>query len=133
MRPLTVRVATEADGSKVVFVQAKAETGTLWLELDSGNNGSTYLAPQAIKQLGITLPKGEKASVQLQLAGFGEVPVVARRRTMIYDGQLGIGMISKFVWTIDLKTSRAWIKPEKQKYSDVAPKGSKTGRMMGQG
>lgn len=108
MRPVNLRVATHASGSTDLFVQAKADTGTLWLQLDSGNNGPTGLAPNAIKQLGITLPKGKSKSIKLDLIGFGEVPVKVIRREMIYDGQLGIGLFRKLILTIDLKHGQAW-------------------------
>ncbi len=114
MQPIRVRVVTEASGSMAVFAQARARTGTLWMELDSGNNGPTFLAPHAVTQLGIKLPEGKTKSMQLALTGFGKVPVKVSRRTMIYDGQLGIGMIDDYVWTIDLEHGKAWIKPADQ-------------------
>lgn len=108
MHPVHVRVVTEANGSVAVFLQARAQTGTLWLELDSGNNGPTFLAPHAVKQLGITLPEGKKKSLAIDLIGLGKVPATVARRSMIYDGQLGIGMIRKLVLTLDMADGRAW-------------------------
>lgn len=108
MHPINLRVATHASGGTDLFVQAKADTGTLWLQLDSGNNGPTGLAPHAIKQLGIVLPKGESKTINLNLVGLGEVPLKVIRRSMIYDGQLGSGLFRKLVLTIDLKRGLAW-------------------------
>lgn len=114
MRPLDVRIATLPSGGVEVFVQAKARKGTLWLQLDSGNNGPTFLAPHAIEQLGISLPKDEKKSLQIELAGFGAVSAKVARRSMIYDGQLGLALISKLVITLDLENGKAWAKPVDQ-------------------
>ncbi|MBP1474524.1 hypothetical protein J7I44_09430 [Frateuria sp. MAH-13] len=108
MTPLDVRVATLPSGAIEVFVRATAAKGTLWLQLDSGNNGPTFLAPHAIEQLGLDLPKGEKKDVALDLTHFGSVAATVARRDMIYDGQLGIGLIGKMVITIDLQHDRAW-------------------------
>lgn len=108
MTPLDVRVATLPNGAVEIFVRAKAAKGTLWLQLDSGNNGPTFLAPHAIEQLGLDLPEGEKKNVALDLTHFGSVPATVVRRDMIYDGQLGIGVIGKMVITIDLQHERAW-------------------------
>ena len=111
MKPLEVRLATLPSGAIEVFVQARAAKGTLWLQLDSGNNGPTFLAPHAIEQLGLDLPKGESKQVDLDLTHFHRVPATVARRDMIYDGQLGIGLISKLVITLDLQHGKAWAAP----------------------
>lgn len=108
MRPIGVRVSTGASGSVEVFLEARAQTGTLWLQLDSGNDGPTFLAPHAVKQLGIVLPPGERDSLNIDLIGLGELPITVMRRPMIYDGQLGLGAIRKLLLTIDLADGRAW-------------------------
>jgi hypothetical protein len=115
MQPLEVRMATLPSGGLEVFVQARAAKGTLWLELDSGNNGPTFLAPHAIEQLGLDLPKGDTRQVDLELTHFGSMPAKVARRDMIYDGQLGIGLISKLVITLDLQHGKAWAAPAEQK------------------
>ena len=111
MKPLEVRLATLPSGGIEVFVQARAAKGTLWLQLDSGNNGPTFLAPHAIEQLGLDLPEGKTKQVDLDLTHFHGVPTTVARREMIYDGQLGIGLISKLVITLDLQHGTAWAAP----------------------
>ena len=51
MKPLEVRRATLPSGGVEVFVQAMAARGTLWLQLGSGNNGPTFLAPHDIRRM----------------------------------------------------------------------------------
>src|SRR6185437_3243318 len=45
MRPINVRITVDASGAVVPFIEARAKTGTLWLEVDSGNDGPVFLAP----------------------------------------------------------------------------------------
>lgn len=111
MHPLAVRVATLPSGGMDVFVQAKAKEGTLWLQLDSGNNGPTFLAPHALDQLGIDVPDGESRALDLALTGYGRIATRVKRRDMIYDGQLGLGVIRHLVITLDLENDRAWAAP----------------------
>lgn len=113
MRPLKARITMGADGARAVFVQAKSRVGKLWLELDSGNAGAVLLAPHAIGQLGMQLPESGKRAVELDIPGLGRVPVVAMRKSIIYDGVLDLAMMEHFVWTIDLKDNRVWARPIK--------------------
>jgi hypothetical protein len=108
MTPLDMRLATLPSGGVEVFIKVKATKGTLWLQLDSGNNGPTFLAPHAIEQLGLDLPKGEKKRVALDLTHFQSMPATVARRDMIYDGQLGIDVIDKLIITLDLQHGKAW-------------------------
>lgn len=108
MTPLDMRLATLPSGGVEVFINAKATKGSLWLQLDSGNDGPTFLAPHAIEQLGLDLPKGEKKRVALDLTHFQSMPATVARRDMIYDGQLGIDVIGKLIITLDLQHGRAW-------------------------
>ena len=110
MRRLNVRIATLPSGGMEVFVQAKANQGTLWLQLDSGNNGPTFLAPHALAQLGIAVPPGSQKKLDLNLTDFGSMPATVKRRSMIYDGQLGLALMRKLVITLDLENGRAWAK-----------------------
>lgn len=108
MKPLELRLATLPSGAVEAFVQAKAAHGTLWLQLDSGNNGPTFLAPHAIEQLGLALPAGATKRVELDLTHFQPMQADVARRDMIYDGQLGLELIRRMLITIDLARGKAW-------------------------
>lgn len=108
MRPLKIRMATLPSGGMEVFVQAQAKKGNRWLQLDSGNNGPTFLAPHSLQQLGIAKTDEPPEMLNLQLTDFDTVQTQVKRRAMIYDGQLGLDLIRKLVITLDLESGRAW-------------------------
>jgi Aspartyl protease len=108
MHPVNVRLVRGAGGDLVPFIEVRARTGTLWLEIDSGNNGPVFLSPVAQGQLGIRIPPGGQDSLMLDVVGLGPVPVVARTRDMIYDGQLDPPFLRQMRLTVDFATSRAW-------------------------
>lgn len=108
MRPVNVRIVRDAAGGVVPFIEARAGTGTLWMEVDSGNNGPVFLAPHAERQLGISIPAGETRRLDLDVIGLGTVPVTAASRKLIYDGQLDPAFLRRIQLTLDLGHGRAW-------------------------
>lgn len=108
MTRIPARIVREANGAVSVFLEAKAKVGTLWLELDTGNNGPAFLAPHALAQLGLDVPKGKTADVSLDLSGLGAVRVQAAPREMIYDGQLNPAFTRQLVLTVDLARDQVW-------------------------
>ncbi|MDE3216732.1 MAG: nuclear transport factor 2 family protein [Gemmatimonadota bacterium] len=108
MHPIHVRLVRGAGGDVVPFIEARADTGTLWLEMDSGNNGPVFLAPHALRQLGLSVEKGKRAEASLDVIGLGPVPATVAGRDMVYDGQLDPAFLRRIVVTIDLATGRAW-------------------------
>lgn len=108
MRPINVRVTLDASGAVVPFIQVRAKTGTLWLEVDSGNNGPVFLAPHAQKQLGISIPQHVTRPLDLDVIGLGRVPVKVASRKLIYDGQLDPAFLRQMEFTLDLAHDRAW-------------------------
>ncbi|HET9106838.1 MAG TPA: hypothetical protein VFN79_06570 [Steroidobacteraceae bacterium] len=90
------------------FIEARARTGTLWLEVDSGNNGPVFLAPHAQRQLAITIPARGRRELDLDVIGLGRVPVTAASRGMIFDGELDPAFLRRILLTIDLRRDRAW-------------------------
>ncbi len=108
MRPIPVRIVRGAGGDLVVFIEIQAKTGTLWMEVDTGNNGPVFLAPHAQVQLGIHLPKGKDRPLDLEVIGLGAVPVQAASRDMIYDGELDPAFLRQMVLTVDFNHRKAW-------------------------
>ncbi|HEV2271904.1 MAG TPA: aspartyl protease family protein [Steroidobacteraceae bacterium] len=108
MRPISVRIVRGAGGDVVPFIEARAKTGTLWMEVDSGNDGPVFLAPYAQRQLGISIPVHGKRALDLDVIGLGPVPVTAGSRDMIYDGQLDPAFLRQIQLTIDFGRGKAW-------------------------
>ncbi|MFI4909481.1 MAG: retropepsin-like aspartic protease [Steroidobacterales bacterium] len=108
MRPIRIRIARGAGGDVVPFIEAQAKTGTLWLEVDSGNDGPVFLAPHAQRQLGISIPKHGKRQLDVDVVGLGPVPVTAASRELIFDGQLDPAFLRQIELTIDFERGKAW-------------------------
>lgn len=108
MARLTARFANQAGGASVdPFVEVHAETGTLWLELDSGNIGRTLLAPHAFEQLGLESTDDQVA--ELDIAGLGPVPLEIRMiEGCIYDGVLSIELFEGRRITFDAEGGEIW-------------------------
>jgi hypothetical protein len=113
MHPVNVRVARGAGGDVVPFIEVRAKTGTLWMEVDSGNNGPVFLAPHAQAQLGVSIPEHGKRQLDLDVIVLGPVPVTAASRDLINDGQLDPAFLRQIQLTIDFAHNRAWAKLDK--------------------
>jgi hypothetical protein len=108
MRPIHVRIVRDPGGGVEPFIEARAQTGTVWMEVDSGNNGPVFLAPHAQRQLGISIAAHETRQLDLDVIGLGRVPITAASRDLIYDGQLDPAFLRQIQLTIDLGHGRAW-------------------------
>lgn len=113
MHPVNIRIARGAGGDVVPFIEARAKTGTLWMEVDSGNNGPVFLAPHAEEQLGISIPEHGKRQLDLDVIGLGPVPVTAASRDLIYDGQLDPAFLRQIQLTVDFEHGKAWARFDK--------------------
>ena len=108
MHPIPIRIVRGAGGDVEPFIEVRARTGTLWMEVDSGNNGPVFLAPNAQQQLGIQIPQGKKRRLDLDVVGLGKIPATVASRNMIYDGQLDPGFLKQLVLTVDFNRRKAW-------------------------
>jgi hypothetical protein len=108
MHPLRVRITRDQAGALVPFIETRARTGTLWVEVDSGNDGPVFLAPHAQRQLAITIRPGGRRALDLDVIGLGPVPVTAATRGLIFDGELDPAFLRQIVLTLDLRHDRAW-------------------------
>jgi hypothetical protein len=108
MTPLKTRLATGDDGAALVlFVAARADSGELWLEFDSGNLDELLLAPHAMQALARRAVP-DTTTVLLHLAGAAPIDIRARVRPLIYDGVLNASFIEQRVFTMDLISGRVW-------------------------
>jgi len=107
---LSARFAHQAGGASVdPFVEVRAEVGTLWMELDSGNIGRTILAPQVPAQLGIP---AETDAAPLEVVGLGPVSLSLRvKDPCIYDGVLSVEIFEGRTFTFDPVAGRIWSGP----------------------
>jgi hypothetical protein len=113
MHPISVRMVRGSGGDVVPFIEVRAKTGTLWMEVDSGNNGPVFLAPHSQQQLGISIPEHGRQPLDLDVIGLGPVPVTAASRDLINDGQLDPAFLRQIQLTVDFEHGRAWAKLDK--------------------
>jgi hypothetical protein len=108
MAPLSIRLSRQAGGASLdLFVEVAAQKGTIWLELDSGNNGPVLLSKHAAEQLGLDSSK-TSLPVTLDVIGLGPVKSEAVVGDLIYDGLLNTRFLNDAVLTVDLASIKAW-------------------------
>ncbi|UCF77820.1 MAG: aspartyl protease family protein [Candidatus Eiseniibacteriota bacterium] len=118
MKQMSARLDNQCGGSCLdVFIEVRAERGSIWLELDTGNSGHLLLAPHACRQLGLERDENDEkpgedpsllGEVVLDFVGLGPIPVVAKEQEMIYDGLINAATIRKLLLTMDLRTGEIW-------------------------
>jgi hypothetical protein len=110
MNSLSARLSRQAGGASMdLFIEVEAKTGTIWLELDSGNNGPVILSKHAVTQLGLDTTQSS-LPVTLNVIGLGPVKNEAVVSDLIYDGLLNTKFLNDIILTIDLASGRAWAK-----------------------
>lgn len=122
MHSLNTRFNTQGGGESLdLFVEAAAEKGSLWLEVDSGNIGPVVLAQHAFDQLGKTPPQagGTQIEMEMTLVGLDPIPVVVTEREIIYDGAVNARLLEGLVLTVDLRTGRTWALPVPKKQEEI--------------
>jgi hypothetical protein len=106
---LSIRTSRQAGGAALdLFLEARANPGSIWLELDSGNAGPVLLSPHAITQLGLVLSPDQPQRVILDMPGLGTLPLGAVVKDLIYDGLLNVAFLESIILTVDLSSERAW-------------------------
>ena len=124
MKKMSARLDNQCGGACLdMFIEVRAQQGSIWLELDTGNSGPLLLAPRALKQLGLNCgtegkelggsaeSDGSEASlceITLDFVGLGPVTVIAKQQEMIYDGVINADTIRKLLLTMDLQTGEVW-------------------------
>lgn len=107
MSEIPLKVTSEKDGEAVsMFTQVSDTPEPFWFYMDSGNLRGLLLAPHTGEQLGLK----DNGKFTLKIAGqdydrTGEVT------EMIYDGVLDVDFFRAYKLSIDLQSSRAWVKP----------------------
>jgi hypothetical protein len=113
MTPLPIHVGREAGGRAVsVFAAVPTPKGPIWMELDCGNGGTILVSKPYAALLGL-----DSTAAGPQHGEFDVVKGVRVRSdrimtpNMIIDGNLGMPFLRRWLITLDLATSRAWIAP----------------------
>ncbi|HEY4144350.1 hypothetical protein [Pinirhizobacter sp.] len=109
-REVSVHYSREIEGMALTpFVGVKGRSGTLWMELDSGSDGGAVINRHIAGELGLdpSIKGGQDVSTTLN----GGVALKTRAHVddLIYDGNIGIPTLCRWIVTFDLKAGRLWI------------------------
>lgn len=104
------RLATGPSGAELLaFAGMVAGADTLWLEVDSGNLDAVLLAPHTARLLGVSDSVGaQHRDLALPLVPGQPATVLARVRTLIFDGALNAAWLEQGRLTIDLVDGSLW-------------------------
>ena len=100
-----------------VYLEAKAQKGSIRLLLDSGNLAGFILAPHAVEQLALNLPSGDletgaseetTSEASVDFVGLGPVTTAIIIRDITHDGAISAEFMEKMVLTMDFPTGRIW-------------------------
>lgn len=110
--PFPIRIVRDAEGVALAIDGAvPTPAGTAWMELDSGNGGSTvvanYIAPLLHFPQNLTTARDGSFRLQNGI----EVRAPVRTRDLIMDGDIGARFLNNWELTADLRASRAWLQP----------------------
>lgn len=130
MQELRMHVERGVEGRGFsVYLEAKAQKGSIRLLLDSSNLAGFILAPHTIEQLGLDLPdKNLEANgaseepiheVSLDIVGLGPVTTPIIIRDITHDGAISAEFMEKLILTMDFKSNRIWGRIRQSDAADV--------------
>jgi hypothetical protein len=112
--PSPIRLELDDRGRDVdIFLQVAAQPEPLWFLMDSGNIARTIMAPHAFESLGRQRPAvGAQTAASLVVGGQPYSDNEVGVEDIIYDGNLGVAFLNRYVVTIDMQARQAWIVPK---------------------
>ncbi|MFP3831742.1 hypothetical protein [Chryseobacterium sp. SIMBA_028] len=105
------RFANGLDSTELnIFLNIPKDNQSYWFLFDSGNSGPLLLSNETAATWKLSKDKdGMNSETQFII---GKKSLISRSftRDIIYDGVLNFETLSKYIFTIDLKKSKVWIK-----------------------
>lgn len=110
-REVELRLGREVSGQAVTpFVSVRSAKGKLWMELDTGSDAELVVGRHNAELFGMkadsTVPQGFSGRLE---GGVKLETDTARTMPLIIDGNIGAGTLEKWIVTLDLAKSKAWI------------------------
>lgn len=106
-----IRIVRAAEGAALTFdIGVPSKLGTLWMEIDTGNNGPSMVDTKAAALLGLNTDKAATQRLDAPVADRVRLqgPVVVR--DMIMDGNIGRAALKDWDVTLDLAHGRGWLR-----------------------
>lgn len=114
--PVPVRFVRDAQGAALtVDMGVPTSKGLLWMEVDTGNAGPSFVDQHVAELLGLSLDKARVLgqSLDAPLARGARLSGPVQVGDFILDGNLGRGFLRRWDVTFDLAHSRGWISPSR--------------------
>jgi hypothetical protein len=110
-KEVPVQFVEEVEGySTTVALALDTSKGRVWMHLDSGDDVPLTVGSHLAPILGLEVKKGAQP-LDVSLAGGVPLRGSAYVKELIFDGNIGAPIISKWIVTIDLARRRLWIAP----------------------
>lgn len=93
-----------------IFLNISKDNQSYWFLLDSGNSGPLLLSTETVKNWQLSKDKDGMNSENQFILGKKIFLSRSFTRDIIYDGVLNFETICKYIFTIDFKNSKVWIK-----------------------
>ena len=107
-----IRIVRDAEGVALAANAAvKTPDGTAWMELDTSNSGAFVISNHIAPLVDLKADDKDGAPAKIELANGIVLEGKARTRDLIMDGNIGAGVLSHYVLTLDLAGARAWLTP----------------------
>jgi hypothetical protein len=111
-RLLKSRFERDAQGLALEALIATAtRRGRVWLEIDSGSDGSVIVNRPVAAPLGLDPSGRDSQPLRLKLVGGPEIDAPCRVEDLIRDGNIGVQVLRHWIVTIDTVGRRVWIAP----------------------
>ena len=110
-REVEFRLGREVSGHAITpFVAVTTPKGKLWMELDTGSDGSIVIGNHNAELFSMKADDPSPQRFQSELAGGVPLASVdARSMPLVIDGNIGMPILRNWILTMDLAHSRAWI------------------------
>lgn len=111
MTPVPMRISRELQGRALaVSAGVKTASGTMWMEMDSGNGGTVLVSQPLAALLGLDGKKEGPQRASFALAGDLRVETDhAFTPDLIIDGNIGMPFLKDVAVTMDLANEKMWI------------------------
>lgn len=111
-RPIATRFEREMAGAALTpLIGLATAQGQVWLELDSGSDGSVIANRPIAAALGMDLDRKGSQPVTLRTTGGPSIETDGHVENLIIDGNVGVRVLRHWVVTIDTAHQKMWIAP----------------------
>ncbi len=107
-----IRMVRDVQGSSLtVSIGIPTASGMAWMELDTGNYGSTMIGRHIAKLVGLDPNAKGDQSLEMPIVPGITVAGMGRVDDLILDGNLGKDFLDQWDLTLDLAKGRGWLAP----------------------